>query len=323
MLRYIIKRFLLLIPVLFMVTVMLFGVLKAMPGDQVRMMLPPGLTGEALDQAYDAMYSRLGLDKSYPQQYLIWISNVFQGDFGWSSQQNRPVIDAIKEPLQNTVVLNIFVIILQLAITLPVGIMCAVRRGSIFDKFWQVFSLVGFSMPSFFIGLSLIFIFAINLKWLPPGGMPLSAHGKDFAYYMSWFRYMTLPILTLTILNLAGSIRYVRNAMIDALGQDYIRTARSKGLSEKVVIYSHAFRNALIPISTIMIGTIFSVFAGSAITETIFAWNGIGHVLVRALTNRDFAMVITLNLLSATIAITANFVADITYGLVDPRIKLE
>ena len=323
MFKFIIKRFILLIPVLFLVTLMLFSVLKAMPGDQVRMMLPPGLSGESLDMAYEAMHKKLGLDKSFPQQYLLWVGSVAQFDFGWSSMQNRPVVDAIREPLRNTVVLNIFVIILKLIVVLPVGIRCAVKRGSMFDKFWQVFSLIGFSMPTFFIGLSLIFIFAINLKILPPGGMPLSVHGTGFAYYVSWLRYMTLPVFTLTIIGIAGSIRYVRNAMIEALSQDYIRTARSKGLSEKVVIYSHAFRNALIPISTIMIWTIFSVFAGSAIIETVFAWNGIGYVLVQSLNNRDFAMVITLNLLSAFIAISGNFVADITYGLIDPRIKLE
>jgi len=134
---------------------------------------------------------------------------------------------------------------------------------------------------------------------------------------------MALPVITLTIISLAGTIRYVRNAMIDALSQDYIRTARSKGLAEKVVIYSHAFRNALIPVSTIVIGAIFSLFAGSPITETAFAWRGIGHVLVKALNNRDFMLAIFMNLFLSMLSITANFVADITYALVDPRIKLE
>ncbi len=323
MFRYIVKRVLSLIPVLFLVTVMLFVLLKFMPGDPVRMMLNPGLKAEQYEAAYKAMTIKLGLDKSYPEQYVKWIGNTLSGELGWSALFKRPVKDAIAEPLRNTIVLNIFVIILDLAITLPVGIKCAVKRHSTFDNFWQFFSLVTYSMPSFFVALSLIFVLAINLRLLPPGGMPIAAYGKDLAYYLSWLRYMTLPIITLTVISLAGTIRYVRNAMIDALSQDYIRTARSKGLAEKVVIYSHAFRNALIPISTIIIGTIFSLFYGSAITETVFAWNGIGHVLVKALNNRDFMLVVSMNLFFAVLTIIANFVADITYALVDPRVKLE
>ena len=323
MFRYIVKRLISLLPVIILVTVMLFALLKVMPGDPVRMMLGPGLKAEQYRAAEASMRIRLGLDKSYPEQYFKWIGNTLSGELGWSTLYNRPVKDAIKEPMKNTVVLNIFVIVLQLAITLPVGIMCAVRRGSRFDNFWQVFSLITYSMPSFFIALTLIFVVAINLKLLPPGGMPLTTYGKGAAYYLSWLRYMALPVITLTIISLAGTIRYVRNAMIDALSQDYIRTARSKGLSEKVVIYSHAFRNALIPISTIIIWSVFSLFSGSAITETVFAWNGIGHVLVKALSNRDFMLVSAMNLFFACLSIIANFVADITYGLVDPRIKLE
>jgi peptide/nickel transport system permease protein len=265
----------------------------------------------------------LALDKPFPVQYLRWLISTITGDLGWSSLYNRPVLRVIGEPLQNTVVLNIFVTIIQVLIVLPIGILMAVKKGSFFDKFWQVFSLVGYSMPSFFIGLSLIFVLALRLKWLPPSGMPLSIYGKDLSYYLSWFKYMTLPALTLVIISIAGSIRYVRNAMIDALNQDYIRTARSKGLSEKVVIYSHAFRNALIPVSTIIISTVFSIFGGSPITETIFAWHGIGRVLVQALNHRDFMLVIALNLLTAMVAVSANIIADITYGIVDPRIKLE
>ena len=296
MLRYIIKRLLALIPVLFLVTILLFTILKLMPGDPVRMMLGPDLKADQYAQAEAAMREKLGLDESYATQYFKWIRNTVSGDLGWSTMNNRPVKDAIKEPMKNTVILNIFVIILQLSITLPVGIMCAVRRGSRFDRFWQVFSLITYSMPSFFIALCLIFVIAIRFRLLPPGGMPLTIHGKNTAYYISWIRYMVLPVITLTIISLAGTIRYVRNAMIDALSQDYIRTARSKGLAEKVVIYSHAFRNALIPISTIIIFSIFSLFSGSAITETVFAWNGIGHVLVKALNGRDFMLVSVMNL---------------------------
>ena len=323
MLKYIVKRLISLIPVIIIVSIMLFALTKAMPGDPARHMLNPGLKAEQFEAAYNAMRKKLGLDQTYPVQYFKWVGNTLQGEFGWSSLYNRPVKTAVAEPMKNSIILNIFVILLDLAITIPVGIHCAVKRGSLFDSFWQVFSLATYSMPSFFVALTLIFIIAINLNWLPAGGMPIAAYGKDFAYYLSWLKYMILPVITLTIIGLAGTIRYVRNAMLDALNEDYIRTARSKGLSEKVVIYSHAFRNALIPISTIFIWTIFSLFSGSPITETIFAWNGIGHVLVKAVSNRDYMLVCTMNLFFSMLSITANLVADLTYGFIDPRIKLE
>lgn len=323
MLRYLVKRLISMIPVVIAITIIIFGMVKAMPGDPARMMINPALKEEQREAAYNAMVEKLGLNKPMPVQYVKWLAATLQGDLGWSSMNNRAVKDVIAEPLRNTLILNVFVTFFQIAILLPVGIMMAVKRGSLFDKFWQVLSLVGYSMPSFFIGLTLIFIFALRLKLLPPGGMPISAYGKDFAYYLSWIKYMILPMMSLTIISIAGAIRYVRNAMIDALSQDYIRTARSKGLSEKVVIYSHAFRNALIPISTIIIMSVFALLSGSAITEQVFAWKGIGYTLILALNNRDYMLVIALNLLSTMLAITANIVADITYGIVDPRIKLE
>lgn len=323
MLRYLAKRLISMIPVVIAITIVIFAMVQAMPGDPARMMLNPALKEDQREAAYEAMVKKLGRDKSLPVQYVKWVAATVQGDMGWSSMNNRPVKDVIAEPLRNTLILNVFVTICQIAVILPVGITMAVKRGSLFDKLWQVLSLVGYSMPSFFIGLSLIFIFALKLKFLPPGGMPISAYGKDFAYYLSWFKYMILPMVSLTIIGIAGSIRYVRNAMIDALSQDYIRTARSKGLSEKVVIYSHAFRNALIPISTIIIMSVFALLSGSSITEQVFAWKGIGYTLVLALNNRDYMLVIALNLLSTLLAVTANIVADVTYGIVDPRIKLE
>lgn len=219
------------IPVVIAITIVIFGMVKAMPGDPARMMVNPALKEEQREAAYKAMREKLGLDQSMPVQYVKWLAATAQGDLGWSSMNNRPVKDVIAEPLRNTLILNVFVTFFQIAVILPVGITMAVKRGSLFDKFWQVFSLVGYSMPSFFIGLTVIFIFALRLKLLPPGGMPISAYGKDFAYYMSWIKYMILPMLSLTIISIAGAIRYVRNAMIDALSQDYIRTARSKGLS--------------------------------------------------------------------------------------------
>jgi len=323
LIKYILKRIIILIPVLIGISVLLFGITRMMPGDPIRMMVDPGLRPDLYQMQYDIIYQRLGYDRSIIEQYFLWITNMFQGDFGWSTYFNRPAIDCIGEPLKNTIILNACIIVFYLIIALPVGIKMAVKRGSIFDNGWQVFSLATFSVPSFFLALSLIFVFSITLGWLPIGGMPNSSLLEGRELLIAWARTLVLPVTTLTIISLAGGIRYVRNAMIDALSQDYIRTARSKGLSEKIVIYSHAFRNALIPISTIVVGVVFSLFGGSAITESVFVYNGIGRLIVQAAIARDSAMVVSMNLIFALINVTSILVADVVYGLVDPRIKLK
>jgi len=324
MLKYIVKRIIILIPVIILISIILFAINKSMPGDPVRAMLPTSLKAEQYERAYNVMYARLGLDKSLPEQYFRWMYNlIVLRDLGYSSMMNREVALAVAEPLKNTIILNIFINILYLAISIPIGIKCATKRGSFFDNGWQVFSLVTYSVPSFFLALSLIFIFGVRLGVLPMGGMPNSFMLDFFGNIKAWARCLVLPVVTLTIISVAGAMKYVRNAMIDALSQDYIRTARSKGLSEKVVIYSHAFRNALIPISTIVVNTIFSLFAGAAITETVFQYNGIGKLILSAVTMRDSMMIITMNLFFAVVNVVSILVADIIYGLVDPRIKLK
>ncbi|MCL2221494.1 MAG: ABC transporter permease [Oscillospiraceae bacterium] len=324
LIRFVIKRIIILFPVVIGISIILFIVQHIMPGDPVRALMPPDVRPEHWQAVYDAIEARLGLDRPVIEQYFRWVYSFFiRGEFGYSTMMNMSVNAAIREPLRNTIILNSFVIMFHLAIALPVGIKMAVKRGSLFDNTWQVFSLATFSLPAFFLALTLIFIFSITLGWLPVSGMP-NPHllqGRDL--YIGWLRHLALPVTTLVIMSLAGAIRYIRNAMIDALSQDYIRTARSKGLSEKVVIYSHAFRNALIPISTIIVGVVFSLFAGAVITETVFGYNGIGRLLIQGVNNRDRMLIISTNMLFALINVTSILIADIVYGLVDPRIKLK
>jgi len=324
LIRFIIKRIIILIPVVAGISVLIFAITRAMPGDPVALMLPITLRPEQYDIAYDAMFIRLGMDRPVYEQYFRWIIEIFQGNFGYSSLFNgRPVFDAVVEPMRNTIILNLFVNVFYLPIALILGIRMAVKRGSIFDNSIQVFSLTTFSMPPFFIGLVLIFIFGITLGWLPLGGMPNSALLEGSELTIEWIRTLILPAANLILLSFAGAIRYIRNAMIDALSQDYIRTARSKGLSEKVVIYSHAYRNALIPISTIIVGIVFSLFAGAIVTESVFAYNGMGRLLISAVNGRDRMLVQAITLLLAMINVLAVLAADIVYGLIDPRIKLK
>ncbi len=318
MIKYSIKRIFSLIPVIFAISIVLFGLNKLMPGDPVAMMIPTNTRPDQYELVYAAIEENLGLDKPVPVQYVNWVRNIAQGELGYSTTYNKPVKDVLAEPLKNTVILNGFVLLFSLTISIFAGIWSAIKRGKFIDQFWQVFSLIGMSMPSFFIGLCLISIFAFKLKWVPSNGMP-----TDLTDLVAWARYLVLPVATLTIMSLAGTIRYVRNAMLDALSQDYIRTARSKGLSEKVVIYSHAFRNALIPIITVVIAQIGALFSGSMVAEQIFSWNGLGRVLVTALNRRDSMTVIALNMFYAIIYLVSNFVCDLAYALVDPRIKLD
>ena len=322
--RYILKRLLIIIPVLIGISVILFAIAKAMPGDPVRFMLPTTLRPEQYDLMYEVMERKLGVDKSLPEQYFRWMYNmVVEGDLGYSVLLKRPVVDAIGEPLRNTIILNLCVNFFYLLIALPLGIKMAVKRGSIFDNAWQVFSLAAYSIPSFFLALSLIFIFSIHLGMFPISGMPNASLLSGTDLYIAWARHLVLPVTTLTIISLAGAIRYVRNALIDALSQDYIRTARSKGLGEKVVIYSHAFRNALIPVSTIVVMTLFSLLGGSAITEQVFQYHGIGRLLIQAVNGRDLMLISSLTMIFAFVNVIAVLAADIVYGLVDPRIKLK
>ncbi len=322
MLKFLIRRFLSLIPVIFMISLMLFGMFKMMPGDPVLYMLPPGLkTVEQRQEAYDNISQRLGLDKSIPEQYVAWMKNLATGDLGTSNAYNKDVKDVIARPLRNSMYLNIASLILAFAISIPVGIKSAVKQHSFFDSFWQVFTLIGLSVPVFFIGLVLIYLLAFQLKIFPAGGSPMST-ATGLAGFLSWSRYLVLPVLTLTFGSLAGLVRYVRNAMIDVINKDYIRTARSKGLSEKVIIYSHAFRNALIPVVTLVAGSLVGIFGGSAITETIFAYNGIGYLLISSLNNRDLMVILAMNMFYAVLSLVANILMDIGYALVDPRVKL-
>lgn len=330
MLKYLFKRLISLIPVIFVISVILFGMLHAMPGDPVLAMMSldknAARNPEQFEREYERTKQEMGYDKSLPEQYVRWVGKTLQGDLGYSSQEKRPVVEVIAQPLKNSIILNIVSTVLAFVISIIVGIKSAVRQGKFYDRLWQVLSMIGYSLPTFFIAMILIFVFAQKLRWLPSGGMASSIIKQDqgnLAYYIAWARSLVLPVITLTIGSFASTSRYVRNAMIEALNQDYIRTARSKGLSQRKVIYSHAFRNALIPVVTVVAWGIAGMFGGAAITEQMFAYNGIGRYLIQGVINRDFSLVLTMNMFYTMISLAANVFMDIGYALVDPRIRLD
>lgn len=327
MIKYIIRRLIYLVPVIFIISVLLFGMLEAMPADPVRMMMPqdPRITQdpETYQKVYKQTAERMGRDKPIPVQYANWLKRTLTGDFGESTQFKKPVKVVIAEPLKNTVILNFGSTLIGFILSVIVGIRSAVKRGSLYDRSWQVVSIIGISLPTFFTALLLIFGFALKLGWFPANGMPLMQPAFSMDYILEFARYLVLPTITLTIGSLASTSRYVRNAMLEALSQDYIRTARAKGLSEKVVIYSHAFRNALIPVVTVVAWSITAMFGGAAITEQIFAYNGIGQMLIRSVLAQDYNLVLTMNMFYAILALSANLIMDIGYALVDPRVRLQ
>ena len=319
MLRYIVKRILNLIPVAIIISILLFTFSKAMPGDPIKAMMPQGtrMTKAQEEQLYETLSERYGLNKSYPEQYVRWLGRTLKGDLGESIRVRRDVKEYLKEPLKNTIFLNIGSTIISFVLSILIGIRSATHRGGVFDRTFQTLTLVGLSIPVFFIGLIAIYIFAFKLKWLPANGMPRTNEFKE------WVRYLTLPTLTLTIGSLAGLSRYVRNSMLDALNEDYIRTARSKGLKEKTVVYSHAFRNALIPVVTALTWAVLGMFSGSAITERIFSYRGIGNELISAVMAQDYNIILALSMFYAILTLLGNLIMDIAYALVDPRVKLD
>lgn len=326
MLSYVIKRILGLIPVILLISIIIFWVVDLMPGDPVNAYL--GIGSNTTVEQQQQIREKLGLDKPAPIQYLNWLKRTAVGDFGTSLKYRQPVKAVIGKYIWNSFILNLASMILAFLIAIPVGIRSAVKKYGAFDNFWTVFSLTGVSMPSFFFALLLIFFVAIPTKWVPINGMRttvLAAMGYEstLAEILDVLKHMILPVTVLTIMSLASLIRYVRNSVIDVINQDYIRTARSKGLKEKIVIYRHAFRNALIPIVTLLGMYIPSLFGGAILLETVFIWPGIGNVLYTSILDRDYSMLMAANVFYALLTVAGNLLADVSYALVDPRVRVK
>jgi len=318
--KYIVRRILNLIPVLLIISILIFGIIKMAPGDPLSTRLDPTSTAEQRA----AEREKLGLNDPVPVQYWKWLTKSIRGDFGESTMYRKPVKDVVPGFIWNTFLLNVVVYIIAFLISIPIGIICAVKQYSKTDNFWTVFSIIGISMPSFFFGLLLIYFFAVKLNWFPINGMVTPGkNAVGWARVTDILRHMVLPAIVLTIGSMASLVRYTRTSMLEVINQDYIRTARAKGLREKVVIYKHAFRNALIPIVTIIGFTIPSLFSGAVILETVFVWPGIGNVMMESITARDYNMMMALNMFFALLTLLGNLLADIGYALVDPRIKVD
>ena len=336
MARYIVKRLLYMLAVFAVLSFLVFAVYNMLPIDKAAdMAMQEIAANKNLIYAERYLYwqRRLGLDGGILLRYLRWLGfapfydggfrGLMQGNLGNSVVYGKPVAEVIKAPLLNTVFLNLFATAAALGITLPLGVFCAVKRGSARDTAVQVGTIVGYSMPVFITAILFIWLFAVKLDIFPVSGM--SSIGKEytgFRAFLDKLYHFALPLIVMTFCSLGGMTRYVRASMTDALRLDCIRTARAKGLSERSVIYSHAWRNALIPIVSLVIGWLLGVFSGSIMIENIFGLNGIGKVYFDALSANDNEIVLAMQMFYILLALVGNLLVDLAYGLVDPRIRI-
>ncbi len=317
--QYIIRRFLQMVPTLVGTTFIVFIIINMAPGDPLSHLVDPTVSSEAIERRKE----QLGLDRPLLHRYGTWLTEAAQGNLGYSTRyRGREVSAIIQTRLPATVILTFSSIFISFILAVPIGVISATRQYSTLDYSVIVSAIAGVSVPVFFLGIVLIWAFGFQLGWLPVGGM--STAGARFPTYLAYFtdvgRHLILPLVTLTCANTARFVRFTRSSMLEVIKQDYVRTARAKGLSERVVIYRHALRNALLPVITILGLSLPFLFSGAIITEAVFAWPGMGTLLIEAISQRDYGLVMGINVFLAVLVILGNLLADIFYSIVDPRI---
>jgi len=345
MLKYSLKRLGYMAVVLVILSVIMYMIYSLVPANraysdadaQVKAMkntLPKEQLADYFDKLYLEYQRKYGTDTNNKFiRYGRWVgiyplydgsyNGLLQGNLGYSYEYQKPVVEVIKQPMLNTIKINIWATILALGITLPLGIHCAVRRGSKFDQGIQVMTIVGYSLPTFLISILFIWVFCSKLGIFPPSGM--QTPGNTYVGFRKWLDemyYLALPLIVMTFCSLGGMTRYVRASMIEALSLDCIKTARAKGLKEKAVIYSHAWRNALIPIVTLVVGWFLGIFGGSLVIESMFALNGMGRLMIQSLRTADYDVVLLMQMFYVAMALLGNLIIDLVYGLVDPRVRV-
>lgn len=318
MFNYILKRVIQSIFILIGVTIIIFTLVHMAPGDPLLQSMDPSVSVEIREE----MLRDMGYYDPIYVQYFKWLGRLSNGDLGYSIKYKKPVFNVIGEYLPNTFLLGFASLILSIVIAIPAGIISAIKKNTIFDYIVTTISFIGLSIPAFFFGLLMIKWFAYDLNIFPISGM--ITVGENLTGIDKWKdmgMHLVLPAVVLALLQTATLMRYTRSSMIEVIDQDYIRTARAKGVSEKKVINTHAFRNALISIITIITMQIPFLFSGAVLTETIFVWPGIGRINYDAIIGRDYPLIMGIMLLLAVIILLSNLLADILYAVVDPRIR--
>lgn len=312
--RYLVRRLLLTIPVLFFVSLIVFSLIALIPGDPARIMLGE----EASRETLEALRKEMGLDRPLIVRYSIWMSHVLRGDFGRSVRDRRPVFPTLLQKIPVTAELAGTSLLVAWAIAIPAGALAAWKRRTIIDYAATSVALAGISIPNFWLGIMLIYLLAVNVRFLPPGGYvePWIDLGRNL-------KLMVMPSIVLGTALAALVMRQLRSSMIEVLGSDYVRTARAKGLSDRLLIIRHALKNAMIPVATIMGIQLGGLLGGAVITETIFAVPGIGRLAVDSILTRDYPMVQGVVLFAALSIVMVNLAVDFVYAFLDPRIRLE
>lgn len=323
MLSYILKRLLLMIPLIFGITLISFGVIHLAPGDPVGVEVE--MAPKAAAEARERLIEIYGLDRPVHIQYLDWLGRFLTMDFGTSFVDGKKVVDKIKERIPVTLTINVLSILLIISIAIPIGVLSATKQYSLFDKLTTVFVFVGFSTPTFWLALILMIIFGVNLGWLPISGIQSIDVSEMTALerIIDWARHLILPVCLSAFGGIAGLSRYSRSSMLEVIRQDYIRTARAKGLKESDVIVHHALRNALMPIVTILGLSVPGLIGGSVIFETIFAIPGMGQLFYASAMARDYPTIMGILVIGAILTLIGNLIADVSYAIVDPRVRVK
>ncbi|MDO4323158.1 MAG: ABC transporter permease [Lachnospiraceae bacterium] len=315
MYKYIIKRILIAIPVLIGITIIDYAIM-CMAGSPLEMLQGPRIS----EAAVEAKKVALGLDKPFYIQYFVWLGQLLHGDMGYSIKSYQPVSEMIASHLGPTLLLMGVSLVVSLLLAVPAGIYSAIHQYEKGDYAVVTMSFLGSSIPGFFLSLLLIYIFTVKLGWLPSSGMTTLGAGGGF---LDVAKHMVMPVIVLSFSMAGSNIRYIRSAVLEILQQDYLRTARAKGIGHFRVINKHALRNALVPIVTVIGMEIPTLFGGAVIIEQVFSWPGLGLMTMSAITSRDYPVIMGVCLLSAVVVLVANLVTDILYAFVDPTIQLD
>lgn len=331
MTKFIIRRILISIPVLIGISFLVFMIMQLAPGGP---MAAFGQNPRMTPEQRAAIAKNWGLDKPLAEQYFNWFFAMFRGDWGTSFTNRQPVMNLIMDRIPATLLLMLTAYIIQQCIALPLGIWSALKRYSLSDKIFTILTYIGFSMPTFWLGLILVYSFAANLKWFPTGGITDPRNPAfNSATYWPWFAanplmavgnllsHLVLPVITLIVVNVANDSRYMRSSMLETINQDYIRTARSKGLSEGAVVTRHALRPALLPVVTNIALTLPALLGGAVVTESIFNWPGMGLLFINSISSADYPVMIGIVFLLSAFILIFNILADVSYAIIDPRIR--
>ncbi|HEX5417785.1 MAG TPA: ABC transporter permease [Chloroflexota bacterium] len=316
--RYLLQRLAISVPVLLGITLATYLIVNLAPGDPVSALIDPESAATLGPGFIEQQKEALGLNKPLPVRYAIWLKEIARGNLGFSLVDRQPIAGKIAGRLWPTLRLMLTALILAIVVAIPVGVLSALKQYSILDYVVTIAGFAAVCIPSFFLGLLGIYIFALRLGWLPTAGMATVGQPPSF---VDAVRHLILPAVVLGLAEAAPLIRYARSSLLEVIRQDYVTVARAKGLGERAVLYRHALRNALIPLVTVIALRLPRLLGGTVIVEAVFAWPGMGTLAITAVRERDYPVIMAINLISAVLILASNLLADVVYAFIDPRIK--